>query len=117
MAYRIAGIDVHKKMVAVAIADVEIVETWRFERRQIGTSPSDLRALAEWLVEREVDEVVMESTAQYWRPVWEALERDWQPRTRQARSGLRVGTLHLAQAQSNEGPRGRNGIFPMPNGW
>ncbi len=39
MAYRIAGIDVHKKMVAVAIADVEIAETWRFERRQIGTSP------------------------------------------------------------------------------
>jgi hypothetical protein len=25
MAYRIAGIDVHKKMVAVAIADVEVV--------------------------------------------------------------------------------------------
>ena len=34
MAYRIAGIDVHKKMVAVAIADVEVAETWRFERRQ-----------------------------------------------------------------------------------
>ena len=33
MAYRIAGIDVHKKMVAVVIADVEIAETWRFERR------------------------------------------------------------------------------------
>ena len=27
----------------------------------------------------------MESTAQYWRPVWEALERDWQPRKRHAR--------------------------------
>ena len=67
MAYRIAEIDVHKKMVAVAIANVEIAETWRFERRQIGTSPNQLRALAEWLVEREVDEVVMESTAQYWR--------------------------------------------------
>ena len=38
-----------------------------------GTSPVQLRALADWLVEREVDEVVMESTAQYWRPVWEPL--------------------------------------------
>jgi len=112
MAYRIAGIDVHKKMVAVAIADVEGVETWRFERRQIGTSPSQLRALAEWLVEREVDEVVMESTAQYWRPVWEALERAWQPRTRETRRGPRAGALHLAQAQSNEGPRGRKRDFP-----
>ena len=112
MAYRIAGIDVHKKMVAVAIADVEVVGTWQFERRPVGTSPSELRALADWLVERGVAEVVMESTAQYWRPVWEALERVWQPRVRQASAGPRVGTLHLAQAQSNEGPRGRKRDFP-----
>ena len=51
MAYRIAGIDVHKKMLAVVIADVEVVGTWRFERQQIGTSPNQLRALSEWLVE------------------------------------------------------------------
>jgi transposase len=113
MAYRIAGIDVHKKMVAVVIADVEVVGAWCFECRQIGTSPSQLRALAAWLVEREVDEVVMESTAQYWRPVWEALERGWQPRARQkAGAPARAGALHLAQAQSNEGPRGRKRDFP-----
>jgi transposase len=112
MAYRIAGIDVHKKMVAVAIADVEVAETWRFERRQMETTPNQLRALADWLVEREVDEVVMESTAQYWRPVWEALERGWQPRRRQGGSGPRAGALHLAQAQSNEGARGRKQDFP-----
>src|SRR5262245_20664925 len=100
MAYRIAGIDVHKKMVAVAIADVEVVGTWRFDRRQIGTSPNQLRALAEWLVECQVDEVVMESTAQYWRPVWETLERNWQPRRQRAGSDPRAGALHLAQAQS-----------------
>jgi hypothetical protein len=34
-----------------------------------------LRALADWLVERDVEEVVMESTAKYGRPVWEA--REW----------------------------------------
>ena len=111
MAYGIAGIDVHKKMVAVAIADVEVAETWQFERRQMGTTPNQLRALAEWLVQREVDEVVMESTAQYWRPVWEALERGWRPRRRQG-GRSRAGALHLAQAQSNEGPRGRKRDFP-----
>jgi hypothetical protein len=47
MAYRIAGIDVHKKMVAVAVADVEADGAWRFERRQVGTSPNQLRALAD----------------------------------------------------------------------
>ena len=112
MAYRIAGIDVHRKIVAVAIADVEVADTWRFERRQLGTTPNQLRALADWLVEREVDEVVMESTAQYWRPVWEALERGRQPRRRQGGSGPRAGALHLAQAQSNEGARGRKQDFP-----
>ena len=84
MPYRIAGIDVHKRMLAVVVADVEVEGTsGEFERRQVGTSPDQLRALAEWFVEREVEEVVMESTAQYWRPVWEALERDWQPPQRQ----------------------------------
>ena len=75
MSYRIAGIDVHKKMLAVAVADVEIDGDFQFERQKVGTTPIDLRRLADGLVEHEVDEVVMESTAQYWRPVWEALEQ------------------------------------------
>ena len=39
MSYRIAGIDVHKKMLAVVVADVEIEGSFRFERRKVGTSP------------------------------------------------------------------------------
>jgi len=113
MAYRIAGVDVHKKMLAVAVADVEVTEEWRFDRRQFGTSPGELRALAAWFLEREVEEVVMESTAQYWRPVWDTLERDWQPSRRaRAEAGPTAGALHLAQAQSNQGPRGRKQDFP-----
>ena len=111
MPYYIAGIDVHKKMLAGAVADVAVEGDFHFERLKVGTSPVQLRALADWLVEREVDEVVMESTAQYWRPVWEALERGWQPRRRQG-GGPRAGALHLAQAQSNEGRRGRKRDFP-----
>ena len=42
-----------------------------------------------------------------------ALERQWQPhrRTREG-AGPVSGTLHLAQAQSNQGPRGRKKDFP-----
>ena len=113
MPYQIAGIDVHKKMLAVAVADIEVGSDFHFERLKVGTSPVQLRALAEWLVEREVEEVVMESTAQYWRPVWEALERYWKPtrRTRPDANPL-SGTLHLAQAQSNRGAGGRKKDFP-----
>jgi hypothetical protein len=65
------------------------------------------------LTEREVEEVVMESTAQYWRPVWDALERDWRP-TQRARvdAGPTTGALHLAQARSNQGRHGRKRDFP-----
>ena len=111
MAYRIAGIDVHKKMLAVVIADVAVDGAFQFARRRVGTSPSDLRALAAWLVAEEVEEVVMESTAQYWRPVWDTLERDWQP-LRRSCAGAMSGALHLAQAQSNRGARGRKKDFP-----
>jgi transposase len=113
MAYRIAGIDVHKAMLAVVVADVEVEGEWSFARRQFGATPSELRLVAAWLVEHEVEEVVMESTAQYWRPVWDALERDWQPVPRRREgAGPSSGALHLAQAQSNHGRPGRKRDFP-----
>src|SRR5713226_3668764 len=82
MSYRIAGIDVHKKMLAVVVSDVEIESEYQFERRMFGSSPDQLRTLAAWLLEQEAEEVVMESTAQYWKPMWEALERYWNPQER-----------------------------------
>ena len=48
--------------------------------------------------ERGVEEVVMESTAQYWKPVWLDLEPHF-------------GKLHLAQAYSNKAPKGRKNDF------
>ncbi len=113
MPYHIAGIDVHKKMLAIVVADVEVEGEYQFVRRKVGTSPAELRTLAEWLVEREVEEVVMESTAQYWRPVWEALEQYWRPGRRQHEDASpNAGTLHLAHAQSNRGAGGRKKDFP-----
>jgi transposase len=112
MSYRIAGIDVHKKVLAVVVSNVEIEGEYQFERRMFGSSPDQLRSLAAWLLEQEVEEVVMESTAQYWKPVWETLERYWKPiREKREGAGRRSGTLHLAQAQSNRGPRGRKKDF------
>jgi len=95
--YRVAGIDVHKKMLAVVVTDLSEGGEFRFERRKFGTLDSDLRMLAQWLAALEVREAVMESTAQYWKPVWRQLEEQCQ--------------LYLAQAQSNKAPRGRKGDF------
>src|SRR5687767_12632347 len=112
VSYRIAGIDVHKKMLAVVVADVAVEGEYGFERRQFGSSPDQLQLLSEWLVEQKIQEVVMESTAQYWRPVWQTLEQHWKAECqRWEGAGPMSGTLHLAQAQSNRGPRGRKKDF------
>ena len=112
MAYRIAGIDVHKKKLAVVVADVEVDDEYQFERRWYGSTPEHLRLLAEWLIEQQVEEAVMESTAQYWKPVWSALERYWKPNCQNREgAGKMSGTLHLAQALSNRGRRGRKKDF------
>lgn len=94
--YNVAGIDVHKKMLAVVIANAKDTEL-EFECRRFGTTVSELRHLSAWLKERSVQEAAMESTAQYWKPVWMGLEGQCR--------------LHLAQARSNRGPRGRKTDF------
>ncbi len=94
--YRVAGIDVHKKMLAVVITAVEVGEIC-FERRKFAAGAADLKQMEKWLAERQVREVVMESTAQYWKPVWQQLEGRFE--------------LHLAQAHSNKAPKGRKRDF------
>ena len=100
-------------------ADVEVDGEYQFERRQFGSSPEQLRSLAAWLLEQEVEEVVMESTAQYWKPVWGALERYWKPLLPEA--GRR--TPDVGNAASGAGavePRAAGAqerFSPMPNGW
>jgi transposase len=112
LAYRIAAVDVHKKMLAVVVADVAGEGAYQFERRKFGATPDQLHLLAQWLCQQEVEEVVMESTAQYWKPVWAVLEWYWQPE-RQKREGATKmsGKLHLCQAHSNRGRRGRKNDF------
>ena len=112
MAYRVAAVDVHKKMLAVVVADVAVEGEYEFERRKFGATPDELHRMAEWLIQQEVEEIVMESTAQYWQPVWGSLEQYWKPARQQREGATKMsGTLHLAQAKSNRGPRGRKNDF------
>ena len=104
MSYRIAAVDVHKKMLAVVVTDVADGGEYQFERRKFGATPGELHLLAQWLVQQEVEEVVMESTAQYWKPVWGALERYWKPARQQAGGGQQ-DVRHAAPGPSQVQPR------------
>ena len=57
MPYKIAGIDVHKKMLAVVVSDVEVDGEYPFERRLFGSNPEQLRSLAEWALLRHGSEL------------------------------------------------------------
>jgi len=97
MGYRIAGIDVHKRVLMVVVLDVETGQPEVGQRRRFGATTSELIRLRLWLEAQGVKEAVMESTAQYWRPVWMELEPHMD--------------LQLAQAYSNRAPRGRKHDF------
>src|SRR5882762_1189737 len=95
-AMKMAGIDVHKKVLMVVVVDTSALQE-KPARRRFVTLPSELQRFRIWLQEQGVEEAVMESTAQYWRSVWLELEPHMH--------------LHLAQAFSNRAPRGRKHDF------
>ena len=65
MSTKVAGIDVHKKVLMVVVHGPGVAEQ---ERGKFGTTTQQLRQLAAWLRERHVEEAVME----FYGPVLEA---------------------------------------------
>jgi transposase len=70
-----AGMDVHKKSVSVCIRRRITGGHFEVEEAIFGTFTQDLERLRQWLRERKVRQVAMESTGVYWIPVWNVLER------------------------------------------
>ena len=73
---RCCGIDVHKKSVMVHVLPPQGDSKGKPHEREFRTFSRDLRSLRGWLKNLQVTEVVMESTGQYWRPLWNILEGD-----------------------------------------
>jgi len=106
--YKIAGIDVHKEDAGSRCTRRGSRGEYQLERRIFGSSPDQLRSLAARLLKQEGEEAVMESTAQYWKPVWEALERYWKPLRQKGRRKPEVRDV-----ASGAGPIQSRG-FPRP---
>lgn len=73
-----AGLDVHKKTVVVAIIVPDEAGGLRKEVRTFGTMTADLLALSDWLMTCGVTHVAMESTGEYWKPVYNILENNFE---------------------------------------
>jgi transposase len=70
-----AALDVHKKSVTACARTRVNRRECAVETAQFRTYTEDLERLAQWLQERKVKYVAMESTGVYWKPVWNVLER------------------------------------------
>lgn len=77
MVERCCGLDVHQKTV-VACTLVGTLSTSKPKRKikTFGTRTFELKLLSSWLKEQRVTTVIMESTGQYWRPIWTILEQN-----------------------------------------
>jgi len=73
-----AGLDVHKKTVVVAIIVPDEAGGLRKEVRTFGTMTADLLALSDWLMTCGVTHVAIESTGEYWKPVYNILENNFE---------------------------------------
>ena len=63
------GIDVHKKLLVACLRTNETTTV-----RSYGASTQDLLDLADWLTANHCEAVAMESTASYWKPVYNIFE-------------------------------------------
>ncbi|MFN2182422.1 MAG: IS110 family transposase [Anaerolineae bacterium] len=71
---RVAGVDVHKRTVVVTRMRVTDEDRAMWETETFGTTTPDLLRLHDWLLEWAVSHVAMESTGDYWKPVYNVLE-------------------------------------------
>jgi transposase len=71
---RCAGLDVSKNEVVACVRVPDGAGGRRQELRTFSSFTFGLEALAGWLDEESVTDVVMEATGQYWKPVWYLLE-------------------------------------------
>jgi transposase len=71
---RVAGLDVHKKTVVATRMRVTEEDRAEWETETFGTTTPDLLQLHDWLLDWKMSHVAMESTGDYWKPVYNVLE-------------------------------------------
>lgn len=73
-----AGIDVHKKTVVVCCLNSSENGKPKRETRTYGTTTRELLSLCDWLSSETITHVAMESTGEYWKPVYNLLESSFE---------------------------------------
>lgn len=69
-----AGLDVHKKLVVACVCISGDQARPHKDVRTFSTMTADILALSAWLTQMGVTHVAMESTGEYWKPLYQLLE-------------------------------------------
>jgi len=72
-----AGLDVHKKTVVACCLTPGPHGRLQMETRTFGTMTHELLALSDWLNSKGITHVAMESTGEFWKPVYNILEANF----------------------------------------
>jgi transposase len=75
---RVAGLDIHKRTVTATRMRVSADSRQEWETKTFGTTTPELLQLHDWLQAWECSHVAMESTGDYWKPVFNLLEGDFE---------------------------------------
>ncbi|MCB0255251.1 MAG: IS110 family transposase, partial [Anaerolineae bacterium] len=73
-----AGLDIHKKTVVVCCMTPGTKRAKETEIRTFGTMTADLLALSDWLLSKQISHVAMESTGEFWKPIYNLLEGNFE---------------------------------------
>jgi transposase len=73
-----AGLDVHKKTVVVTILIPDVQGRPIKETRSFETVTASLLELSDWLSEHSITHAAMESTGEYWKPIYNILEDNFE---------------------------------------
>src|ERR1700746_2505840 len=71
---RCAGLDVHKRNVVVCVIIPDAKGQRQKELRTFSSMTPDLLRLRAWLINLGITHAAMESTASYWKPIFNVLE-------------------------------------------
>jgi hypothetical protein len=75
---KVAGLDVHRKLVVAATSVLEPDGRITQEKRNFETMTADLLGLSDWLMSHGITHVAIESTGEYWKPVSNILENNFE---------------------------------------
>lgn len=73
-----AGLDVHKKTVVACVITPVPKGGWHKEIQTFTTMTGQLLKLSDWLISKGCTHVAMESTGEYWKPIFNILESSFE---------------------------------------